>query len=61
MPAYTYKCEKHGEFEITHSIKEQLTECPMCAEEGETTTVQRLISKTSFTLVGGSWARDNYS
>lgn len=60
MPTYLYTCKKHGEFEETHSIKEQLTECPKCREEGETSPIERLISKTSFVLEGGSWAKDNY-
>lgn len=63
MPTYCYKCKKHGEFEETHSIKEQLTECPKCREEGEAVPVQRLISKTSFILANGGsgWAKKKYS
>jgi putative FmdB family regulatory protein len=62
MPTYLYSCTKHGEFEATHSITEQLTECPQCKEEGLPAEVpQRLISLSSFVLVGGGWAKDSYS
>jgi putative FmdB family regulatory protein len=63
MPTYTYRCEVHGEFDVEHSIKEQLEECPKCLEEGlEPKKVVRLISGgTGFLLSGSGWARDNYS
>lgn len=63
MPVYDYFCaKKHKEFEFEHSIKEKLTECPHCKEEGHPKVpVIRLISKgTAFQLVGGGWAKDNY-
>jgi hypothetical protein len=50
MPTYLYICNnvqspgKHGEFEVEHSIKEELKACPKCLEEGLTDQpVQRLI------------------
>ena len=63
MPVYTYKCEIHGEFEVTHSMKECLTTCPKCEEENlEPQKVVRLISGgTSFVLSGGGWAKEGYS
>lgn len=63
MPTYTYKCELHGEFEYEHSIKDVLEECPKCKEEGlQPQKVVRLISGgTGFLLMGGGWAKDNYS
>lgn len=62
MPNYLYKCEKHGEFEVFHSIKDCLEYCPKCKEESrEPQKVVRLISGgTTFVLSGGGWAKDNY-
>lgn len=60
MPVYIYKCEVHDEFECTHSIKDKLEFCPRCESNGTQTKVERLISSTNFTLVGSSWAKDNY-
>jgi len=62
MPTYTYKCELHGEFDEEHSITEKLEECTRCKEEGLIPQkVTRLIVGSNFVLVGGGWARDNYS
>lgn len=62
MPTYIYECPVHKEFEVEHSINEKLEICPKCSEEHlEPQKVIRLIAKTSFTLVGGGWAKDNYS
>lgn len=66
MPTYTYCCEeKHGEFEVSHSIKEKLEECPHCKEEGkDNVPVQRLIAGASaFHLKGGGvgWYKNGYS
>lgn len=62
MPTYDYLCrKKHKVFEYEHSIKEKLNECPLCKEEGcPKVPVERLISKTSFQLIGGGWAKDLY-
>lgn len=60
---YVYFCEKHGEFEYSHSIKEKLETCPFCIEEGiiPPNFVKRLIvSENGFILLGGSWSKDNY-
>lgn len=63
MPTYTYRCEVHGEFEVEHSMKEKLEDCPKCQSEGLVPKkVVRLISGgTQFMLMGSGWARDNYS
>jgi putative FmdB family regulatory protein len=63
MPRYDYFCEfQNKEFEQTHSINEELEECPLCKEAGkEPHKPQRLISATSFQLIGGGWSKDNYS
>jgi len=62
MPTYLYECEKHKEFEINHSIKDLIVDCPKCLEEGlEPKKVKRLISKgTSFILTGSGWANEGY-
>jgi putative FmdB family regulatory protein len=63
MPTYTYRCSVHGEFDIEHSIKEKLQDCPKCQSEGlKPQKVIRLISGgTQFVLNGSGWAKDNYS
>jgi len=64
MPTYLYKCEIHGEFEKSHSIKELITECPLCKDEGinPPQKVTRLIpSGGTFILKGGGWANNGYS
>jgi len=62
MPEYLYLCQPNNqEFESIHSVKEELQDCPICKEAGkEPHKPQRLISATSFVLVGGGWAKDNY-
>lgn len=57
MPIYTYACPTCGEFEVEHSMKTKLLDCPTCKNPN----VKRLIAKTNFVLVGGGWAKDNYS
>jgi len=59
---YEYECEVHNIFEYQQSIKDPpLEECPKCKEEGlKTGAPKKLISLSSFQLLGGSWARDNY-
>jgi predicted nucleic acid-binding Zn ribbon protein len=63
MPSYLYFCEvSNEEFEETHSINEELKECSICKKLGkEAHLPKRLISTTSFVLVGGGWAKDRYS
>ena len=66
MPTYLYKCATHGEFEESHSIKEKLTECPLCKKENiePPKEVIRLISPggTFVLMRGGSgWASNGYS
>ena len=56
MPRYSYKCQKCNEiFDVAHSIKEKLTDCPHCEAKsslkkffGEITTIQ---SKNSGKIV----------
>jgi len=59
MPIYDYSCAKCNiEIEVEHSMHDKsVILCTNCL--GPT---KRLISKgTTFTLVGGGWAADNYS
>jgi len=55
---YPYECQDcKKEWEAEQSVKdEKLTECKFC----KSNNIKRLISKTSFVLLGGSWAKDNY-
>ena len=62
MPTYLYSCDHHGEFDATHSITEELDQCPKCKEENiKSEKPKRLISLGSFILVGDGWAKDSYS
>lgn len=61
---YLYKCPKHGEFELEHSIAEKIEECPLCKEENiePPQKLTRLISGGgTFILQGSGWAKDRYS
>lgn len=65
MPTYLYKCEIHGEFEESHSIKELLTECPLCKAESiepPKKIVRLIASGGSFILKSGGsgWASNGY-
>lgn len=63
MPIYEYECQlKHGTFEHTQSMNSPaLEKCPKCEEEGLTSEKpKRLISLSSFSLVGGGWANEGY-
>jgi putative FmdB family regulatory protein len=65
MPTYDYECEKHGNFELFQSISsDPIKICPKCKDDGfgenNCPKVKRLISKSSFVLVGSGWAKDNY-
>jgi putative FmdB family regulatory protein len=59
MPTYEYLCEacEHA-WEQDQGIKEPpLKDCPKCGEP----KAKRLISNTSFQLVGPRWGVDGYS
>ena len=57
MPIYEYRCQKCGEFEVTQKITEQpLDVCPTCGQE-----VKKLISNTTFKLVGTGWYLTDYA
>ena len=57
MPIYEYCCQKCGEFEITQRITDSTLEhCPTCGSP-----VKKLISNTSFKLVGTGWYLTDYA
>jgi len=62
MPTYLYKCKIHDEFELNHSIKDLIEDCPKCIEDSrKPEKLTRLISKGSnFILMGGGWANEGY-
>jgi putative FmdB family regulatory protein len=59
---YEYSCHTHGEFEVEQKITDEpLVECPLCKEEGIISDPpKRLISLSSFQLMGGGWAAEGY-
>lgn len=59
---YEYSCPQHETFEVHQKITDEpLTLCPKCQREGIETPVKKLISLSSFQLVGSGWAKDKYS
>ena len=60
---YEYKCENCGEFEHKQSINDPaLDHCPTCKLNNKPDVPpKRLISLSSFKLVGNCWAKDRYS
>ncbi len=57
MPIYEYRCEKCGEFEVTRKITaEPLDVCPTCGQG-----VKKLISNSTFKLVGTGWYVTDYA
>ena len=59
MPVYEYKCNACGrEFEVQQRMSDpELTDCEVCGKPA----LERLISRTAFTLKGGGWYKDLYS
>jgi putative FmdB family regulatory protein len=57
MPIYEYECGSCGRFEVLQKISEPpLSKCEACGRR-----VHRLVSLSSFALVGGGWYKDLYS
>ncbi|NIO11095.1 MAG: zinc ribbon domain-containing protein [Deltaproteobacteria bacterium] len=57
MPIYEYQCEKCGEFEVTQKITEEpLKDCPTCGQN-----VKKLISNSTFKLMGTGWYLTDYA
>ena len=59
MPVYEYQCKAcHKEFEYQQRMSDpELTDCEACGEKA----LERLISRTAFSLKGGGWYKDLYS
>jgi len=59
MPTYEYECSKCGhQWEADQPITaEPLKQCPKC----EAPEAKRLISRSSFMLLGGGWYADGYT
>jgi putative FmdB family regulatory protein len=56
MPLYEYKCDECGALiERLMRVNEQAPDCERC--DGE---MSKQVSRSSFTLRGSGWARDNY-
>lgn len=70
MPIYEYKCESCGkELEVEQKMNDPAPVCYHGAlivsgdldDPKAGKPMKRLISQSSFSLKGGTWARDNYS
>lgn len=58
MPIYEFKCEQCGrKIERIQRISQDPPACPAEPEHGP---MVRLISRSSFELKGGGWAKDGY-
>jgi len=59
MPVYEYQCKKcNREFEYQQRMSDpDKTLCEACGAEA----LERIISRTAFTLKGGGWYKDLYS
>ena len=59
MPVYEYQCKKCGrEFEYQQRMSDpDKTLCEACGAEA----LERMISRTAFTLKGGGWYKDLYA
>jgi len=58
-PIYEYDCSKCKKcIEVTQKISDKpLKKCPECGKIG----LVKVISRSSFSLVGGGWFKDNYA
>jgi putative FmdB family regulatory protein len=58
MPLYEYRCEDCGqEFELRQKFSDDpATTCPACGG-----AIEKLISRTSFSLKGRGWYSEGYS
>ena len=62
MPIYEYRCPKcEHETEELQGYDDPNPDCEKCKKERKKKVeMQRQISKTSFQLKGGGWAKDGY-
>jgi putative FmdB family regulatory protein len=58
MPIYEYQCRACGR---TFEYQQRMTEDPKTVCESCGGALERLISRTAFTLKGGGWYKDLYS
>lgn len=58
MPLYEYRCSDCGkEFELRQKFSDEpATICPTCGG-----SIEKLISRTSFSLKGNGWYNEGYS
>lgn len=65
MPIYEYRCPSCGA--EVEQLQKYDAEPPACESEtcraatGEAVTMERKVSRSSFELRGGGWAKDGYS
>lgn len=60
MPIYEYKCPSCGS--KTEHLQKMDAPPPLCKEESCTgILLTKLVSKMTFDLKGGGWAKDGYS
>lgn len=56
MPVYTYRCDKCGDIDITHSMSEKIDYCPEC-----NSGVKRKFSISGVAFYGpGFYSKDKY-
>ena len=56
MPIYEYDCPVCGRFEqIQKATDKALKACPMCAEKGKKSAIERVVSAAAFHLKGSGW------
>lgn len=60
MPIYEYECAQCGNLsEVFQKVSDPAPDA--CASCGATSTLSRVVSRTSFQLKGGGWYADLYS
>lgn len=60
MPIYVYECPKcHRTVELNQGLKNRIA--PLCCEKDCNIEMDRVISKSNFSLKGNCWAKDGYS
>ena len=62
MPIYEYRCSECGaEVELLQKHSDPAPTCPRCADTlKRLVTMTKQVSRSSFRLEGGGWARDGY-
>jgi putative FmdB family regulatory protein len=62
MPIYEYECPLCGTFEVMHGASEKpLKKKPDCKEGKCPCAAKRLVSASSFKLVGSGWYKTDYA